>query len=905
MRPVMERPKQINRSKDWHSLSGAELERIFRTDGATGLSEKEAQRRLRHAKNTVWELQTVSVKKYAQRSFLDLTTVLLVISVLALAFFGHGDMAFAVCVMLALGRAARIWVYISAERTFEANATAGLPRAKVVRGGTVKVVPSTQVVVGDVIILDSGDTVPCDIRLTAADSILVSEANVTGVEGIISKNSQAISQVEGKDIPISARTNTVYASSVVIRGFAIGIAVACGDDTLICAREGRIVLTGENDVATVEDLSDWGRVSSLSLLGAAVVITFIDIAFGKSSLADAFLPSLAMAAAGLGEFIAAVGAWAWARKLKSRGQTVLAKASMAEKAANTDVMILRSVDVMRSGKTTLHSYYKNGELTMMGTEGAKAPLDLLRLCCYCTGASPEGGIVQGAFETRMSTQGVLPYRLVRSLWEDNKGDSDAGEPRYSIVQHLPAGDMGALGLDSVLLARNNSFYFAVTGSIDKVLSMSSYVRYNGEKQPLTLEIRNKIAAFATELSKHGVTISAVGMRESHYNNLRRISVLQANLCFEGFVAVADRPGDGVCHQLSQLRSSGARTIIFTEKGEEDLFYAKAEGVFETGDIYYTAEESKGIKSLSLEKGKLWMIETHGGAEGIRERLRYIKLCCEDELFVTYVGYGIEDMWSMKNAQASFAVPTQSGVLPQGIRTLAHGISDGKDGGLSGVFQIISGCRRALSNIKNILKYLIASHSARLVLMLLTAAAGLGLPSAACLVLWGVIVDFAVSFAGAHCPGSGQGTELKCGRISLAPNGALEVLFPTMYGALAAVISVATPFVAAALISALGYPVEINKAGIMTCIFVSALLVMPFIGAELMGGYGLFSKQSRLGKMFAVPFAVTAIGAFLALFAANAAFATAFPGWIVTAFTLLPAAVTVGVMSVVRAVRKKV
>ena len=101
----------MNRERNWHSLSSAELERAFRTDSAKGLSDREAHRRLRHGKNTVWEVKTTSVKRYAIRSLFDLATVMLVLAVFASAFFGSADMAIAICILLLLGRGARIGIY--------------------------------------------------------------------------------------------------------------------------------------------------------------------------------------------------------------------------------------------------------------------------------------------------------------------------------------------------------------------------------------------------------------------------------------------------------------------------------------------------------------------------------------------------------------------------------------------------------------------------------------------------------------------------------------------------------------------------------------------------------------------------------------------------------------------------
>ena len=265
----------MNRDTNWHSRSNAELERIFRTDGAKGLGEGEAQRRLRHGKNTVWEVKTASAGRYAVRSLFDLTTIILILTVVACAFFDFGDAALAILAMLALGRVARVGIYIWSERVFEKNASLALPRAKVVRGGNVKIIAADRVVTGDVIILDTGDTVPCDIRLTAADNILVTEGKVTGNDGIVSKNSEII--ISEDQVPVTMRKNMLYAGSAVISGFAIGIAVATGDDTLICTREGRTVLTGEKDVSTVEKLQDWGRICSICLIAMAAVIRQLGI----------------------------------------------------------------------------------------------------------------------------------------------------------------------------------------------------------------------------------------------------------------------------------------------------------------------------------------------------------------------------------------------------------------------------------------------------------------------------------------------------------------------------------------------------------------------------------------------------------------------------------------------------
>ena len=890
----------MERDRNWHRLTNHELEAVFHSDCATGLSEAEAARRLKRKKNLVWKVRSASVKKYAVKSFMEFTTVLLVAAVLTSAVFNGAAGALLVCLMLILCRAARVAVYISAQRSLEKNARAALPQVKVVRGGNVRNVGADEIAPGDVIILDSGDTVPCDIRLTAADGLLVSEGCVTDNEGIVSKNSVPL-PTGGGEVPITLRTNMLYATSTVISGFAVGIAVATGTDTLVCAREGFVELSGGQEVPVLEKLSDWSRICSLCLTAAVPLICAAGVAFGEKSLAESFVPCIAMAAACLSEYLGAVGAAAWAYALKSgkNGAEVMRSAAAAERAAGASTLILRSPSVLKSGKITLHSYYKDNKLTLIGTKGAGIPYRLLSLACYCTGTSPGGSIAKGSFAKKVRHTGVLPYGVIRSLWEENgKADKDPG---YTVIEQLSAGEENSGGLDNVLLSRGQDCFFAATGKISRVLSCCTMQRVGNEILPLGEEERGRILDFADSLKQRGVTVCAVGFRRSHYGNLRRVSVLHSGLCFEGFFAVSRRLEEGALDRLSAFRNEGGRVVMFSDaaSAEEDLYFCRAEGVFRVGDAYISAEESAKMKSFSPDAGSFSVICTAGGADGIRERLRFVKLCSDGGC--AYIGCGVEDMWNMQTADVSFAVPSDcADSVPQALRCSADGIAVGEGGGFCGCMRLISRCRRALLNIRHMLKYLIVSHAARIILMLLLALTDMPFLSAPQLVFWGVILDLSVSLAIALVPES-RGEILPRG-AGAVPDTAGEVLLPTLYGALCAAVSFAAPFLARYICTLLSLPASLTGGGVLACVFASCMIAMPFVGAELAGGYGLFSSRSVYGRFFAVPFVIAAAGAVITLFTplSRSVSGTEFPGWIACAATLIAAAILTALMSVVRA-----
>ena len=117
----------MKQDRNWHHLTVDELSSIFKTDSVTGLSQREAARRLRRGTNKIWTVRSISLRRYAGRSLADFSTVLLVITALLAAVFGNAAETAAVCVMLAAARCARIIVYVLAQRVFEKNAAASLP----------------------------------------------------------------------------------------------------------------------------------------------------------------------------------------------------------------------------------------------------------------------------------------------------------------------------------------------------------------------------------------------------------------------------------------------------------------------------------------------------------------------------------------------------------------------------------------------------------------------------------------------------------------------------------------------------------------------------------------------------------------------------------------------------------
>ncbi|MCI8473150.1 MAG: hypothetical protein HFE65_08630 [Clostridiales bacterium] len=917
----------MKQDRNWHHLTVEELSSVFKTDSVTGLTDREAARRLRRGTNKIWVVRSVSFKRYAGRSLADFSTVLLVITTLLAAVFGNGAETAAICVMLAAARCTRIITYVCAQHIFEKNAAASLPRARVVRAGTVKTIPADQVVPGDVIVLDAGDTVPCDVRLTAADHVLVSEGQLTENEGITAKNAQDIPA--GQETPISLRTNMLYASSAVVSGFCMGMAVATGENTLVYAREGQIELSGGEKLPVLEKLSDLGRQCSLGLILIALVACIVGTVIGKLDLFTVFLPAIAAASACLNEYISAAGAMAWAAALyrKNKSEAVFRDAAAADKAADVEVLFLRSSDALKSEKVSFHAYYTGETYQTVSDAADDVPVRLLYLAHCATGTAPGGALYTGQAGAQPEQGGVLPYSVVRSLWEEQRLTPVAESDRFMVTEHIGAGQAESCGMDSALLARDGAFYFTCLGRTEALLSQCTTQRVNGETIPLTPEKREKILSLVSSLTGQGVTVAAVGFRSSHYNSLRRISVLQSNLCFEGFIAVSQRPQAETLADLRAFRRDGGRVVLFSDGSKEDRCFAQAQGILGKEDIYITRQESAAVRTLPLEPGKLTMVSIPGGMDGIRERVRYIRMSGDSGLCSGYLGWGVEDMWTMQQADIAFAapVPGKYGAdIPPVLRVTAHGITGAGSGGFRPMMDMIMRCRAAVRNIHNMLSYLVVSHMARVVLLLVCAAAGLPLLSASQMVFWGMVLDFSAAAAVALVP-AGKSVSLlhrKKEETDAAENDVVNALpmhqkgildreatgtlLLALYGTLLAVLAVISPYLGRTLIGFLGPSCNLTPIVQQSCMFLSCVCVIPFVAAEF-GGGGLFRKNAVYGRFIWVPYLAAVLGIVwtfvsggLTAGSDTAALDTAAPGWLLFIFALLPVLISAAALSVVRA-----
>ncbi len=602
---------------DWHLMEAEDVVRAFSSDMYTGLPEKKRRGR---GKNRVWYVQKTSAGEYALACFSDLATVLLVVTALFAAIFEGGVSAILLCGLLLLGAVLRVATYVKARRILEACAEATSPTASVLRDGRLVLLRAEDVVPGDIVFLEGGDTVVADGRMIAGDALALSERGITANRDTVHKTPATIrilhrdgaDAAEGGEIPAEYRANMLYAGATVLFGSGRMIVTATGKNTLICHKQGGIPLSSGEKLPFMDALSRFCRTSSLCMLALVLVFTLLAL-FCGTGFSRVFLVTMAMAVASMSEFLPALAYSMIAISVRDCGESigdgkksaakaeqrgaVITNIAAIEDLSRVKRLVFSDMDLFRSGNESLHAFWTGGALHTYHAASAEGATALLQLLLATVGAESLHTSLSGSTTTALSKK----YRTLSHAADFHAKITGKPLSRDYVVLDRADGRRAG-GLDTVLLSAHDTVWAVVSGGIREVMQCA-VTYFDGENAvPMTEEMRRSIFTEAARLTVMGGYVVACARRTSPYTTLNRLPLLQSNLCFMGFAAMVTPPEEGTRELLAELRRSGFSVAVLSEDTELDLYYGREIGLFTKHSPVYPLEQAAPSLPLVVQNG---------------------------------------------------------------------------------------------------------------------------------------------------------------------------------------------------------------------------------------------------------------------------------------------------------------
>ena len=213
-------------SNSWHRLDASSVIHRLGSDGSSGLKQGEAARRLiEHGANELKSSHRISPWSILLAQFKNALIAILLVATALSVFLGHSAEAIAIALIVLFAVLLGFAQEYRSERALEALRQMAAPTATALRDGEEVVIPARDIVIGDVILLRSGDKAPADARLIEAINLQIEEAALTGESLPVEKQTEALGDGEW---PLAERKNMVYAGTAITYGRGKGVVVATG-----------------------------------------------------------------------------------------------------------------------------------------------------------------------------------------------------------------------------------------------------------------------------------------------------------------------------------------------------------------------------------------------------------------------------------------------------------------------------------------------------------------------------------------------------------------------------------------------------------------------------------------------------------------------------------------------------
>lgn len=743
---------------DWHLLPEEQVLDALSTDMYKGLDEREVRRRRRKfGSNTVWRIRHTSAVDAAKATLLDGASLLLIISAASAALFDKQIEAGAMIAILLLGGLLRGVTYIRANRILEGAAREQIPVSSVIRDGRVRLIPATEIVPGDIVFLEAGDTVPCDGRVVSGDDSLVAERGITENKSPVHKFATVIrTEAEGGEVPCEFRSNMLFAGSLMLAGSLRIAATACGEDTLTVRKTGGSEIRPLDQLPVVDRLTARCRNTSLIMLACVLILTGLSLFFRQNgTLPEIFLDTIAMAVAAMSEFLTTIGYIIVAVQIRDaadggrrgeRARAVLRDPARIEQAASPDIMAFCGSSFFKSGRSELLAVRVGGKLFSKGSGDPAAVKRLLELASTAS-AQTNRGMTAGFTPERVSVLEETVQGAVDAWVRETGADFTIG---YAVLDHADSHTVGN-GIELSLTVEDNTVWANACGPIDAILRLCETAEGEGSGTvPLTEALRRQIFTECAHLEYQGARIVAVARRPSPFTQLNRLPVLTRQMVFVGYFALVQESEAGVRDSVAYLRQHGIKPVLFTESPEEDLYYCHRFGLFNRHTLRLPYSELTEETAGSV--GADGMIVSFADLRESELGTAYadaIRCLSGENRTVAAVGRDPRNSGALSRADVGYTVANShlhavsESLARHSVSVIypAAGQREAGSGGIEGVVSATRGAMRTLTNIRSAVLYMTASQCARLLVLFAAIFFAVPLCSAVFLLIWGLLFDF--------------------------------------------------------------------------------------------------------------------------------------------------------------------
>ena len=684
-----------------------------------GLNENEVKQRLeKYGKNTLKEKKKESIFIKFIKQFNDFMIITLIIAAIISAVVskmnGESDYIDSIIIIAIVIFNAIMGLVQEqkAEKSIEALRKMTAPVAKVIRNGKVQEVKASEVVPGDIVMLETGNYVPADCRLIKSYNLKIEESSLTG-ETVPSE--KEADKVLNNDIAVADMKNMAFATTIVVNGHAEAVVVDTGMNTKIGKIAGMIKEYEAPETPIQKKLGEVGKTLAIVCIVICILIFVIGI-FKKIPIIEMFMTSVGLAVAAIPEGLPAI-----VTIMLSIGVTKMAKKNSIIRKLPA-VETLGSSTVICSDKTGTLTQNKMTVTTIKDCDGtSRNKKMILELATMCTDTTEEhingtkeakGEPTEVAITNAALLNGISKSYLYEQMPRINELPFDSTRKMMTTIHKI-----------------GNKYRIITKGAPDVLIRKCIKYYKNGQILPV-FEIEELIKLQNQEMAQRALRVIAVAYKDvDTMPNLNSAENVENNLVFCGLIGMIDPPREGVKEAVSTCRKAGIKTVMITgDHLQTAKAIAKELGILRKNDLAIDGQTLEKMSKDELEKNiKKYSVFARVSPE---HKVRIVKAFQVTGGVVAMTGDGVNDAPALKNADNGIA-------MGKGGTDVAKNAADMvlTDDNFVTIVEAIKQGRNIFDNIKKAIHFLIATNIGEIVTIFLGLILGMKSPLLAIQLLW--------------------------------------------------------------------------------------------------------------------------------------------------------------------------
>ncbi|MBO5278104.1 MAG: calcium-translocating P-type ATPase, PMCA-type [Lachnospiraceae bacterium] len=660
-----------------------------------GLTNDEAEKRLEsYGRNRLREGKKVTLlQRFLEQLADPMTIILIAAAVISGVTAVYAGESFAdviiIMVVVIINAVLGVLQENKAEKAIAALQEIAAATSKVIRGGHQITIKSEELVPGDIVILEAGDSVPADGRILEAASMKIEEAALTGESVPVTKTAEMLESKDGRDVPLGDRKNMVYMGSTVVYGRGRAIITGTGMNTEMGKIADALSNAKDGETPLQMKLNQLSKVLSFLVLGICAVIFALNIfrAYPNvtgAGILDTFMVAVSLAVAAIPEGLAAVVTIVLSIGVTnmSKRNAVIRKLTAVETLGCAQVICSDKTGTLTQNKMTVVEYVGEDEV-LLGKAMALCSDAELDENNEAIGEPTECALVNYAYTLSMP-----------------KSELKSAYPR---IGEAPFDSMRKM-MTTVHQSERDGIIQFTKGAPDEILKRCTHMWRDGKAVPMTEELRKNILAENKKMADRALRVLCAAMRpwdkapESFEDKY-----LEQELIYIGLTGMIDPVRPEVKAAIAECREAGIRPVMITGDHRDTAAAIAMElGIISDPKQAVTGAQLDEMSDEELEKN----IENYAVYARVQpeHKVRIVNAWQKRGKITAMTGDGVNDAPSIKNADIGVGMGITGTDVTKNVADMVLA-----DDNFATIVAAVGEGRRIYDNIRKSIQFLLASN----------------------------------------------------------------------------------------------------------------------------------------------------------------------------------------------------